>query len=127
MLTDNSGDSNSLLSSKKNASTTSLENCLKLVNVLYKGKHLASTLLGSSRFDGNGDKDKIKEIIERCLTDLDLTIYEYEQKSRDEMVKEVREKELAVKKTDKELYYKMVKERKEREKKLKELNGRAKC
>lgn len=92
----------------------SLENCLKLVNVLYKGKHLASTLLGSSRFDGNGDKDKIKEIIERCLTDLDLTIYEYEQKSRDEMVKEVREKELAVKKTDKELYYKMVKERKER-------------
>ena len=43
------------------------------------------------------------------------------------MVKEVREKELAVKKTDKELYYKMVKERKEREKKLKELNGRAKC
>ena len=105
----------------------SLENCLKLVNVLYKGKHLASTLLGSSRFDGNGDKDKIKEIIERCITDLDLTIYEYEQKSRDEMVKEVREKELAVKKTDKELYYKMVKERKEREKKLKELNGRAKC
>ena len=29
LLTDNSGDSNSLLSSKKNASTTSLENCLK--------------------------------------------------------------------------------------------------
>lgn len=105
----------------------SLENCLKLINVLYKSKHLASTLLGSSRFDGNGDKDKIKKIIERCITDLDLTIYEYEQKSRDEMIKEVMEKERAVKETDRKLYYKMVKERKEKEKKLKELNGRAKC
>ena len=73
------------------------------------------------------DKDKIKEIIERCITDLDLTIYEYEQKSRDEMIKEVMEKERAVKETDRKLYYKIVKERKEKEKKLKELNGRAKC
>lgn len=58
----------------------SLENCLKIVNVLYKGKHLASTLLGSSKFDGNGDKEKIRNIITTSLTDVDLTIYDYEQK-----------------------------------------------
>lgn len=105
----------------------SLENALKIINVLYKGKHLASTLLGSSKFDGNGDINKIKDIFNKSITSLDLTIYDYEQKSRDEMLKETRDKELAVKAVDLDAYYKMVAERKEKEKKLKELNGRAKC
>ena len=104
----------------------SLENCLKIVNVLYKGKHLASTLLGSSKFDGNGDKEKIRNIITTSLTDVDLTIYDYEQKSRDEMWKEQYEKEMAVKKIDRVKYYEMVRDRKEKERKIKELNGRTK-
>lgn len=103
----------------------SLENCLKIINVLYKGKHLASTLLGSSKFDGNGDKSKIKCMFEEHLKDLDITVYDYEQKSRDQMVMEERLKEFEVKKKDLKLYYKMVRERKERIRKLKELNGRA--
>lgn len=103
----------------------SLEDCLKIINVLYKGKRLASTLLGSSKFDGNGDKDKIKKIFENCLTDLDITIYEYEQKSRDQMVIEERMKEFAMKKKDLKQYHQMVKERKERLRRIKELNGRA--
>lgn len=103
----------------------SLEKCLGLVNVLYKGKHLASTLIGSTRFDGNGDVPKIMEIIGRTLKDVDLTIYDYEQKSRDEMVLDIMKRELAVKAVDREKYYKIVAERKEKWKKLKELNGHA--
>ena len=90
----------------------SLEKCLSLVNILYKGKNIATTLLGASRFDGNGDRDKIMEIFERTLTDVNVTIYDYFQKSRAEEMKEVRDNELAVKKVDREAYYQMVAERK---------------
>jgi hypothetical protein len=90
----------------------SLEKCLSLVNILYKGKNIATTLLGASRFDGNGDKDRIMEIFERTLTDVNVTIYDYFQKSRAEEMKEVRDNELAVKKVDREAYYQMVAERK---------------
>ena len=90
----------------------SLEKCLSLVNILYKGRNIATTLLGASRFDGNGDRDKIMEIFERTLTDVNVTIYDYFQKSRAEEMKEVRDNELAVKKVDREAYYQMVAVRK---------------
>lgn len=90
----------------------SLEKCLSLVNILYKGKNIATTLLGASRFDGNGNREKIIEIFERTLTDVNVTIYDYFQKSRAEEMKEVRDNELAVKKVDREAYYQMVAERK---------------
>ena len=90
----------------------SLEKCLSLVNILYKGKNIATTLLGASRFDGNGDRDKIMEIFERTLTNVNVTVYDYFQKSRAEEMKEVRDNELAVKKVDREAYYQMVAERK---------------
>jgi hypothetical protein len=89
----------------------SLEKCLKLVNILYKGKRVACTLLGASRFDGNGDRDKILEIFNNCITDLDLTIYDYFQKSRDEELIEIYIKEQEVKKVDREAYREMVKKR----------------
>jgi hypothetical protein len=92
----------------------SLEKCLSLVNILYKGKRIATTLLGASRFDGNGDRDKIMEIFERTLKDVDITIYDYFQRSRAEEMKLVRDNELAVKKVDREAYYKMVAERKKK-------------
>jgi len=90
----------------------SLEKCLKLVNILYNGKKVATTLMGASRFDGNGDKERIMKMFEENITDLDLTIYDYYQKSRYESMKEVWEAEQDAKDTDREKYYQMVRERK---------------
>ena len=90
-----------------------LENALKLVNIKYKGKKIACPLLGSSRFDGNGDKKKILRIFKKALTDVECTVFDYFQKSRAEEMKEVRDRELAVKKDDRKAYYEMVRKRKE--------------
>lgn len=102
-----------------------LEKCLRLVNVLYKGKRVASPLLGASRFDGNGDREKILDIFNRCITDVDLTVYDYYVKSRYEQMKEVYDKELeAYDDPDRTEYYKMVAKRKaEAEERFKK-NGR---
>lgn len=103
-----------------------LENCIKLINVIYKGKNLATTMIGCSKFDGNGDKNKVIDIIKRNSNSINITLYDYVQKSKDEMYKEILEKEHLIKEKDINLYYKVVAERKEKEKALKELNGRAK-
>ena len=103
-----------------------LEKCIKLINVIYKGKNLATTMIGCSKFDGNGDKNKVIDIIKRNSNSINITLYDYVQKSKDEMYKEILEKEHLIKEKDINLYYKVVAERKEKEKALKELNGRAK-
>jgi hypothetical protein len=90
----------------------SLEKCLRLVNILYKGKKIACPLLGSSRFDGNGDKDRIYEIFNSSLKDVDITVFDYFQKSRAEEMKEVNDRENAVRKVDRKAYYEMVRKRK---------------
>lgn len=59
----------------------SLEKCLQLVNILYKGKKIASPFLGSTKFDGNGEKDRIMKIMSETLTDVDFTLYDYYQYS----------------------------------------------
>ena len=91
----------------------SIEKCMKLINILYKGKNIASTIIGSSKFDGNGDKDKIIEILNNNSDNINLTLYDYIQKSRAEELKDVRAKELELKKKDIDAYYKAVKKRKE--------------
>lgn len=103
-----------------------LINCVKLINVLYKGKKLASTMIGCSRFDGNGNKDKVLDIFKENAKSFDITLYDYEQKSKDEMYKELLEKEHKIKEKDINLYYKVVAERKKKEELLKKINGRAK-
>ena len=90
----------------------SLEKCLKLVNILYKGKRIAAPILGVSKFEGNGDKDKILEIFKSTITDVDLTLYDYYQKSRDEELVETLKNESAVKEVDRVMYYDMVRKRK---------------
>jgi hypothetical protein len=65
-----------------------LSKCLQLINLLYKGKRVATTLLGSTFFDGNGNKDKIIEIFKEKVNKVDVDIYTYPQKSYEEMKKE---------------------------------------
>lgn len=100
-----------------------LEKSLKLVNIKYKGKRVACSLLGASRFDGNGDKERILEIFNRCLTDVDVTIYDFFQKSRYEEYTEIRSNERKVKKIDRNAYSEMVKERKRRGEEIFKKNG----
>jgi hypothetical protein len=90
----------------------SLEKCLKQINILYKGKNIACPLLGCTPFDGNGNKDRVIEIINNTLTDVDITIYDYQQKTRSEKLKEIYEYEKSIKKIDYDLYRKIVSERK---------------
>lgn len=59
-----------------------LEKCLKLINSLYAGKRVAAPFIGTSKFDGNGDKEKIIDLINKCITKCDMTIFDYKQKSR---------------------------------------------
>lgn len=100
-----------------------LEKTLKLVNIKYKGKNVACPFLGVSKFEGNGDRDKIMEIFNRCMTDVNLTIYDYYQKSREEEMKEMWGREEAVKKVDREAYYKLVRERKKKAEERFKKNG----
>lgn len=68
-----------------------LGNCLETANAEFKGKKVLSCLLGSSRFDGNGDKDKCLDIIKEKCIDFDLDIYDYYQLSMGEEKKKLKE------------------------------------
>ena len=110
---------------KDTLSYESLEKCIKLINILYKGMNIACPFLGSSRFDGNGDKDKILKIIENNSKNVNITIFDYEQKSRAEELKETREKELKLKAENADAYYEAVKKRKEKAEERYKNNGHA--
>lgn len=103
----------------------SLEKVLKIINILYKGKKVASTIIGASKFDGNGDKDKILNIISNNTSNIDLTLYDYIQLSRSEELKKIRTNELKIKETDLDAYYNAVKKRKEEANKRIKNNGHA--
>lgn len=103
-----------------------LENCLKLINIKYSGKKIATTLIGGSKFDGNGDKDKILDIISKNCDNIDLTIYDYEQKSLKEKLKEFYVKEMSLKGVDENERRKIVTERKKQAENRKKYNGHTK-
>ena len=97
---------------KEFISYEALEKCLKLVNIRYRGKKIASPLLGVSRFEGNGDRDKIMEIFNNCIKDVDLTIYDFYDKSRAEQMKDVWVIEREAFENDRDRYYELVRKRK---------------
>lgn len=84
-----------------------LERCLLTANAEFKGKRVAATIIGSSQFDGCGDKDRCLKIIEDCTPDLDITIYDYVQKKRGKEIKEQYNYLSSLKYTDKEKYDKL--------------------
>lgn len=54
---------------------------LKLLNITYKGKKIVTSFIGTTHFDGNGDKAKVLEICNKYCTNFDLTICDYNQKT----------------------------------------------
>ena len=85
----------------------SLTKCLLTANADFRGKKIMTTIIGSSQFDGNGDKDKCLKIIKDSTKDLDITLYDYEQKKR---IDEIREQKMYLKSlqyTDIEKYNKL--------------------
>lgn len=92
-----------------------LENCLMRANAEFSGLKVASTVLGTSRFDGNGEREKCLEIIRRCTPNLDLTLYDYVQISRREEEEKLYKYVSSLKETDMEKHLEL------RKKGLKEL------
>lgn len=81
-----------------------LDRCLKTANAEFKGKKVLMTIVGSSEFDGNGDRDKCLKLIEENTKDLDITIYDYEQKKRSVEIALQKRYLKNLKSTDKEKY-----------------------
>ena len=61
-----------------------LRNCLKLIHKRYGGEKIASTIMGASKYEGNGDKEKILAIFEEVFTDCDIWLYDYQQTDKTE-------------------------------------------
>ena len=56
-----------------------LEKCLRTANAEFKGKKVLTTLVGSTRFDGKGNRRKCLKLLKDCCGDLDLYVYDYPQ------------------------------------------------
>lgn len=95
-----------------------IEKCFRSANGEFKGLKVATTIVGSSPFDGNGDKEKCLEIIKNSVPDLDLTIYDYEQKKRKDEINEFYHRIYLLEKTDKKEFEKQWNDR------FRELNRR---
>ncbi len=91
-----------------------LENCLATADAEFKGKKVMTTMLGTTRFDGNGDREKVLDIIEKNTKNINLFVYDYEQLDkrieRDTVINKLREEDyekyLAIKKNINEYYKK---------------------
>lgn len=89
-----------------------LTSCLNLIANNFKGKTIASTIMGVSEFEGGGDRKKILNIYKKVFKDCDITLYDYEQQSF-KMEMNDRYKEIAKKRENKEItsdeYYELKK------------------
>ena len=62
-----------------------VEDVLHLVSENFKGKKIATTLLGCSKFDGNGQQDKVLVLFNGLSDENEYFIYDYEQRDYREM------------------------------------------
>ncbi len=58
-----------------------LHRCLCQIDDKFQGKKIATTLIGASEFDGGGDPDKVKNILNEAFTKSNVDVYTYEQKN----------------------------------------------
>ena len=63
-----------------------LENCLRQVSSSFKGKKIASPLIGASKYDGNGDRERILDLYKKYFTESDVDVYDYEQETFDDVM-----------------------------------------
>jgi hypothetical protein len=82
-------------------------------------------MMGCSRFDGNGNKEKVLEMMNNIMTDVNLIVYDYFQEKRDEKQVRIFKEEMEMKKKDYFAYYEMVKKRKEEAEERFKKNGHA--
>lgn len=59
-----------------------LEKCIERVNQEFLGLNVATTMIGCSKFDGNGDSERVMKIINKNSNNINLYIYDYEQLDR---------------------------------------------
>lgn len=81
-----------------------LTKCLQTANAEFKGKKCMCTIIGSTQFDGRGDREKCLQILEENTKDLDITVYDYEQKPRIQEIKEQRKYLASLRVSDQEKY-----------------------
>lgn len=58
---------------------SALESCIQIINSNFKNKKIASTILGHSVYEGDGDKERILQIINDNAKDINLTLYDFQQ------------------------------------------------
>lgn len=56
-----------------------LEKCLDLINRNFKGKRIASTIIGGNEFEGGGNPERCLDIMRRALKDCNVFVYDYKQ------------------------------------------------
>ncbi|MBP5458236.1 MAG: hypothetical protein J6Y37_17240 [Paludibacteraceae bacterium] len=81
-----------------------LENCLVTANAEFRGKRVMTTLIGCSRFDGYGDRERVLDMLYRYCTDIDLYVYDYDQLNIEDEAIAVFDKIVALKGVDNEKY-----------------------
>ena len=59
-----------------------LRNALLTARKEFNGKRIMTTVVGSTPFDGNGDKETCLSIISDCMNGVDIDVYDYEQVPR---------------------------------------------
>ena len=67
-----------------------LEHSLGIIDRKYKGRKIATTVIGGTPFDGNADKGEIIETINRVFRNADVDVYDYKQMSSKELLSKER-------------------------------------
>lgn len=90
-----------------------MDNCLATAEAEFQGKKVATTVMGTSLFDGNGNKDKCLELLEKHSKKFDLTVYDYLQLNRRVEIAQFLSKWNVYKKSDPDKYAELLAHRDE--------------